>query len=1490
MVLIAPVMPGDVEIMVEQTACHVLPGSFLVLDAGLETMDKIRVISINPLRVDAKDREYSVKHPHGPESTIQTMGFDPHSIVYTEMKEAAIIAAADEDTSVAVDFIGGVGDVIGKELRGVIDMQLFGQLAVKPTGPALPAVPTTAAPTSSPTPSPSRSPTTVAPTPSPSASPTVAPTTAVPTMSPTKAPTAAPTADGATPAPTRAPTTASPTSAAPTSASPTTTTFYCAGGVEHGCDGVDPCPASSCGDCPAGHVYVPSYGICTRCELDGVSVIDAETAFRITESGEVVTWCDAPDWTPSPTASPTAAPSVTVSAEVQAANEFLETVGEFADLLVDVVNASTDSSTAADEEELSDEEVEYAAEEARAKATELAHAVVAAGDQILSSLQNVKATIDADSQTNREVNLEQELSDSMDAGDLAADLEALGALASISLAAQLQQVIDATNAWADETTGRGQAERKALYADAVASPTKAAIATANDLVHHLTSSKTSSNELSDSGEISNQAATAVGKCLNDAKAVLSELRAFESGIGDVSLAAQGSDADGSDELEALGGLSTEVTELGTRLVAAASTVSGTTGTGTGGTAAAGASSSTSEADEVGKTIEKLIKLVSKATHETLPAGSAVQVSTPTIELNISKDVKEGYTDTEGIVPPLSWLLRNSTLNDTRRLGEINDIPFLCFKTGNTGELIEAKKCATVCVPEAHISSLQGVELDATITLYSVAPITGTMAVAARDVIEAESSGRRMEEMTFEQRRADARDRRRTTSEFGELTVAQKASFASPIVDLSVTLSESGQDVDLTNIYPGAVFWVPRLNSSQRAALLNYGGGLREYLCLSDDDCTGLEWDRVGGGECIKGRCSCPMPRSGSACQRELSCRWLDEDDVWQGAGCVLQPDLSTNDEVACACSRVTKSVTVMHELKLKPQCSSGASLVNCAIPTIKITDFAKLSFNSELGILLIAVVAVNAGWLLLMIASKVLGNESTIRKRNAYYTFWRKAHAHRLTRTWWRRTWMQMKTQHKLLRVLWFRYNVAQDPAALHTGAQKATVLAAIILLKMLLATLFFRPNDNYDNVCVYDCQFADDLIPGTYTENECEEMGGEPQLGSGKSTKDLITDLVYKSLICAVCSLPATVFLDQAFWRTQKLTNAHLARQGEPTQTQRLAVSAVVRYLVDINDLKSAWYEWMMVREMMLVDDIRAKLTGSRLLRLAGNQELLHKVVAKPEREESAAPEKSSRRRPNRSRGRSPRIGMAASERGSERASRRGPFSSWGSFGATLTSSSQVHPEPTSSTADRTSGRASRRGERSSMWPFAARASVDSKSPNGVGRESSRMSGRGESSTNLASKSSGDMLSPRMNAMQLSFTLLDQMQSAFMSHGGTRTIQPSFPRGPGDLYPLSLAGCGRRRPRPSRPAPTRRSCSRWCRSRRCFRFTLPSARASSHRRSRRSARRRAAARPTRRRAPAATKRRCRSRRSAATTLRGRVCRRPAPLACPPVHQHPSFD
>ena len=84
---------------------------------------------------------------------------------------------------------------------------------------------------------------------------------------------------------------------------------------------------------------------------------------------------------------------------------------------------------------------------------------------------------------------------------------------------------------------------------------------------------------------------------------------------------------------------------------------------------------------------------------------------------------------------------------------------------------------------------------------------------------------------------------------------ERASFASPVVDLALRRKQ-GAAVDLAStLSPPAFFWLPRLNSTERAALLNYGGGLQEYRCASDTDCAGLPWDPVVGGVCgADGRC------------------------------------------------------------------------------------------------------------------------------------------------------------------------------------------------------------------------------------------------------------------------------------------------------------------------------------------------------------------------------------------------------------------------------------------------------------------------------------------------------------------------------------------------------------------------------------------------------------------------------------------------------------
>ena len=47
---------------------------------------------------------------------------------------------------------------------------------------------------------------------------------------------------------------------------------------------------------------------------------------------------------------------------------------------------------------------------------------------------------------------------------------------------------------------------------------------------------------------------------------------------------------------------------------------------------------------------------------------------------------------------------------------------------------------------------------------------------------------------------------------------------------------------------------------------------------------------------------------------------------------------------------------------------------------------------------------------------------------------------------------------HKLLRCFYFRFRAGQDPAANHTGAQKATVLFSIILGKLFICAAYTNP------------------------------------------------------------------------------------------------------------------------------------------------------------------------------------------------------------------------------------------------------------------------------------------------------------------------------------------------------------------------------------------------------------------------------------------------
>ena len=97
--------------------------------------------------------------------------------------------------------------------------------------------------------------------------------------------------------------------------------------------------------------------------------------------------------------------------------------------------------------------------------------------------------------------------------------------------------------------------------------------------------------------------------------------------------------------------------------------------------------------------------------------------------------------------------------------------------------------------------------------------------------------------------------------------------------------------------------------------------------------------------------------------------------------------------------------------------------------------------------------------------------------------------------------WNQMRAQHKLLRVFYHQYQLGEDPATTPTGAQKVTVLATMVLFKMLCISLLWGQK-NVDEVE----WFAQKLLVG---------------------------------VICASLSLPASVALDQMFWRAQRIVNS---------------------------------------------------------------------------------------------------------------------------------------------------------------------------------------------------------------------------------------------------------------------------------------------------------------------------------------------------------------
>jgi hypothetical protein len=382
------------------------------------------------------------------------------------------------------------------------------------------------------------------------------------------------------------------------------------------------------------------------------------------------------------------------------------------------------------------------------------------------------------------------------------------------------------------------------------------------------------------------------------------------------------------------------------------------------------------------------------------------------------------------------------------------------------------------------------------------------------------------------------------------------------------------EVLLLNQSQGMLVLLPRLADDVERRLAH---------CSVDADCTGLDTDEVarvsdfqedgsrrrrrlegrriqqasravdnrstsGGairGSCVAKRCQCPMPWTGAGCSNRFECVWARSGSSgWSRTGCALQVDATTAETFACNCS-VLGSIDVQVVVQ-----QYVAPLI-----TFNTISFDDVSYFGTLGdnyVPFLVVGIVDALFLLLFLTALVRNNERHMRKYDRFYAFWREQHAMRQAArgpvTWRQRTWAQLKAQHKLLRVFFQKYELGEDPLRLHTGAQKATVLYCLILIKLSVSSLLSQGSAS----------------SGGRKRSDAEEMGFRVLIG----------------VLAASFSLPATVVLDQLFWKSQRMTNSRKPTDDKiPSEVQLIARAALHSTLRDL-DARQVLMQWRMAIE----------------------------------------------------------------------------------------------------------------------------------------------------------------------------------------------------------------------------------------------------------------------------------------------------------------------
>ncbi|KAL3920914.1 MAG: hypothetical protein SGPRY_005082, partial [Prymnesium sp.] len=354
------------------------------------------------------------------------------------------------------------------------------------------------------------------------------------------------------------------------------------------------------------------------------------------------------------------------------------------------------------------------------------------------------------------------------------------------------------------------------------------------------------------------------------------------------------------------------------------------------------------------------------------------------------------------------------------------------------------------------------------------------------------------------------------------------------------------------------------------------GNPRPWLvkCVKDADCGGPPHIQPPvGGSCRDGRCVCPPPWSGGRCDKRLECTWYSETAGWGEAACVYEPPWE------CRCN-VSGSLDVLileeAQVPLKAPQLFGISPFDLPGDLVYLTD---LWTHPQAAIFLFSI---DAAWLVLVLLACMRSNEAKMRQNAQYYQNWREVHRDRqiakgfskqspsrfgAVKAFVSRTWLHLKSQHKLVRIFFLTFDIGEDPSNRLSGAQKATVLVCIVLLRLVVLSLQYNPASLEE-----------------YKKRTTAEQW--------------LSNLAVGSFAVAV-TIPGTVILDRIFMHAQKINNAVLNSKGQPVIGSLGKVG--IRLFLESSDTRWVLFRWKMVVDQLRVAWLKHEMINKRIARVFG-------------------------------------------------------------------------------------------------------------------------------------------------------------------------------------------------------------------------------------------------------------------------------------------------